>query len=108
LRYYFAVTEANPAEVNELVKDIHPEAEKLMATIAEQLSQRAREEGREEGREQGREEGQRATLLKLLRLRFQELPDDALARVEAATSEQLDLWAERILTANTLDEVLAD
>ena len=48
------------------------------------------------------------TVLKQLRLRFQDLPEDVLARVEAATAEQLDLWAERILTAETLDEVLSD
>ena len=52
--------------------------------------------------------GQRVTVLKLLRLRFQDLPEDVLARVEAATTDQLDLWAERILTAETLDEVLGD
>ena len=71
-----------------------------MMTIAEQLSQQAREEGREEG--------QRATLVKQLRLRFHDLSDDVLARVDAATPRQLDIWAERILTAETLDEVLAD
>ena len=100
LRYLCAVTEADSAEVTEVVKDIHPEAEQIMATIAEQL--------REQGREEGREQGQRATLLKQLRLRFQSVPEEALARIDAATSQQLDLWAERILTAETLDEVLAD
>jgi hypothetical protein len=104
LRYYFAVTEADPVEVHELVKDIHPQAEKLMATIAEQLSQRAREEGREEGRV----EGQRRTVLKQLQLRFQPLPDDVPARIEAASAELLELWAERILTAERLEAVLGE
>ena len=100
LRYLCLVAKVDAAEVTEVVKDIHPEAEKLMMTIAEQLLQ--------QGREEGRAEALRGTLLRQLRLRFQDLPEDALARIEAATSEQLDLWTERILTAETLDEVLAD
>jgi predicted transposase/invertase (TIGR01784 family) len=81
-----------------------PEAAQVMSSIAEQLHQK----GREEGREEGRQEGQRLTLLRLLRLRFQPLPENVVARIEAANSEQLELWAERVLTAQTLDEVLRD
>ncbi len=46
-------------------------------------------------------------LLKLLGLRFGSTPQPILARLGAATSEQLDAWAERVLVANTLDEVFA-
>jgi predicted transposase YdaD len=100
LRYLCLVAEVDATEVSDVVKRTHPEAEELIMTIAEQL--------RQEGREEGREEGQRLTLLKLLRLRFHELPASALARIEAANSKQLDLWAERVLTAQTLEEAIAD
>jgi predicted transposase/invertase (TIGR01784 family) len=60
-----------------------------------------------EGRAEGRAEGVAQTVLKLLGLRFGPLPAATQARVEAATREQLDAWAERVLTARTLDEVLA-
>jgi predicted transposase/invertase (TIGR01784 family) len=51
--------------------------------------------------------GEARVVLKLLGLRFG--PPSAATRtcVEAATLEQLDAWAERVLTAQTLDEVLA-
>ena len=68
-----------------------PEAAKIMSSIAEQL--------RHEGREEGRQEGQQLTLLKQLRFSFQRIPEDALARINAASSSQLDVWAERVRTA---------
>jgi hypothetical protein len=47
-------------------------------------------------------------LLRLLRARFGELPPDAAARVEAADVATLEGWAERLLSAKTLAEVLED
>ncbi len=57
-------------------------------------------------REEGRQKGERKLLLKLLTLRFGKLPEAALARVNAAGVEQLEAWAERVLTALTLAEVI--
>ena len=51
--------------------------------------------------------GEAKLLLRQLGLRFGPLSDATRARVEAATRQQLDAWGERILTAQTLDEVLA-
>jgi len=56
--------------------------------------------------ERGRKEGTQKTLLKQLQVRFGALPDSVLARVKAAGSAELDLWAERILTAPTLEDIL--
>jgi len=58
-----------------------------------------------EGRVEGRAEGQRRLVEKLLRLKFGVLSEAALARIAAATSTQLELWAERVLSADSLDEV---
>ena len=58
--------------------------------------------------EQGRRDGQRLTLLKLLGVRFGVLSDVVVARVQAATAEQLDRWTERVVTAGTLGEVLEE
>ena len=44
--------------------------------------------------------------MKQLHLRFGELPPDLVARVRAATSEELDEMAERILTAATAADVV--
>jgi predicted transposase YdaD len=73
-----------------------------MATIAEQL----RREGEARGRQEGRQEGKQELVLKLLRARFGQVPDRLLDRVNAAAPEQLEHWAERILTAGSIEEVL--
>jgi hypothetical protein len=50
-------------------------------------------------------EGSAALLVKLLQLKFGPLSDDDAARVHSASSKELDAWAERILSAASLDEV---
>jgi len=47
-------------------------------------------------------------LLKQLRVRFGALPETEVARVQAASAEQLERWTERVLSAATLAEVLAE
>jgi predicted transposase/invertase (TIGR01784 family) len=63
--------------------------------------------GRLEGEAKGRLEGQAALLLKLLTLRFGPPTAATRACVAAATSAQLDTWAERVLNAPSLLDVLA-
>lgn len=72
-----------------------PDAKEVVMTLAEQWIA------------EGRAEGERVLLLKQLRLKFGELPVSAQAQVDQANEEQLSLWAERVLTASSLDEVLA-
>jgi membrane-bound lytic murein transglycosylase B len=79
------------------------ESEEDVMTVADWL----REEGRKEGRNEGRDATLRATLSRMLRARFGEVPEAAAARIQAAGPEQLDAWLDRILTAATLDDVLA-
>jgi predicted transposase/invertase (TIGR01784 family) len=81
-----------------------PEAERPAMTVAEELMQK----GRAEGREAGRAEGQITLLVKLLTRKFGDLPAEYRARLEAATSELLERYAERLLVAGTLAAVFAD
>ncbi|WP_437337418.1 DUF4351 domain-containing protein [Sorangium sp. So ce394] len=60
----------------------------------------------EQGRLAGRLEGQRSTLLRLLGLRFGELPEPIEARIRAADAGQIEGWTDRVLTAPTLDDAL--
>lgn len=53
----------------------------------------------------GERRGECRVLLKLLRLRFGELPSAIVARIEAADVPELDAWAERIMTASRLEDV---
>ena len=63
------------------------------------------EQGIERGLEQGRAEGRAALLGRQLTRRFGPLPATITQRLAHASAEQLDLWAERILDADSLDEV---
>ncbi len=76
----------------------HETKEDLMS-LAERLQQEAREEGLQLGRQE--------TLLKVLRVRFGSLPEDAVAKVHAAGLAELDAWLERIFSASSLGDVLA-
>ncbi len=69
------------------------------------------EQGIEKGIEQGIGEGRVSTLLgtlqKLLTLKFRSLDNATLQRLENASEAELELWTERILFANSVDEVFA-
>lgn len=66
----------------------------------------SRIEGAAEGHAAGEAKGRAALLLRQLDLRFGPLSPEARERVAAASTERLDQWAERVLTAETLEEVL--
>jgi hypothetical protein len=65
------------------------------------------QQGIEQGIEQGIVRGRRALLLRQLRHRFGPLDAPLVERVEAASGDQLDIWGERILDAEHVDEVFA-
>jgi hypothetical protein len=68
-----------------------------------------RREAVQEGVKQGLEQGERKLLLRMLRRRFgAEVDDETERRVAAAAAEQIEVWAERVLSATTLAEVVAD
>ncbi len=70
-------------------------------TIAEQLRQEGRQDGLREGLER-----LRGVVVKQLQLKFGELPAAAQARVAAADAAALERYAERVLSADTLDAVI--
>ena len=59
-------------------------------------------------REQGRSEGKRQTLLRLLAIKFGELPPEPVSRIATASEADLELWLERLLSATALDSVFSD
>ncbi|GAB6043180.1 DUF4351 domain-containing protein [Endothiovibrio diazotrophicus] len=69
---------------------------------------KGRAEGRVEGRSEGRREGETALLKRLLSLRFGPLPQWVDRRLDEAPLETLGRWGERILDAETLEQVFAE
>ncbi|MGL1833254.1 DUF4351 domain-containing protein [Rhodocyclaceae bacterium SMB388] len=95
------------------IENIEGERNVKYVTSVERLAiergmEKGRKEGHEEGREKGREEGSRALLARLLASRFGPLPGPVTERLASATTEQLERWAERLLGADSLDDVFTE
>jgi predicted transposase YdaD len=82
------------------------EATEELMSVADMLREEGRKEGEQKGRKEGEQKGERKILIKQLRLRFGDLSDAVVARIRAAGPRQIERWAERVLTARSLDEVL--
>jgi hypothetical protein len=68
-----------------------------------------RREAIQEGVKQGLEQGERKLLLRQLRRRFgAEIDGEVERRVAEAPAPEIEVWAERVLSAATLAELLAD
>jgi predicted transposase YdaD len=81
--------------------------EELETMLAESID-RWNREIREEGREEGRQEGEAQLLLRLLRLKFGPLDSEIEERVRSADAIRLLEWGERVLTAESLQDVFRD
>ena len=79
--------------------------EESMQLGIEQGMSRGIEQGMSRGMNRGRVEGERALLRRLLRRRFGVLSRETVARVDHASTRDLESWAENVLDAGTLDEV---
>lgn len=101
-RYRSLVAEdLTPHTMQTTLASVAPEArETLMTTMAEQW--------KAEGRTEGRVEGARRVLLRQLELKFGVLSAAERARLEGASEQQLERWADRFVSAESCTEVLAD
>lgn len=110
-RYIINVMDIDKGVVHDLVtQSLSENKEGMIMTLAEQWKQEGRMEGRVEGRVEGEVRGRHAVLQRLFSKRFGKniLDIDVQERLRKATPEQLDLWAERILDAKSIDEVFRD
>jgi hypothetical protein len=98
LMYAARVGDIRPEDLHQLVHELGPEAEEAYMTTAQQLTEKVREEALAEGKAE--------LLLRLLGLRFGQIPTEASEQIRRGTAEQLELWADRILTAQSLESVL--
>jgi len=94
LEYAFRVGEVPRQDLEKFARQLGPVSTEAYMTTAEMIANEAGARGKAE------------MLLRLLALRFGSLPAGVSARVATATSEQLDLLAERVLTATTVEDVL--
>ena len=90
------------------------ELETMLAESIDRWNREIREEGRQEGRGRppggppgGRQEA-RGWLLRQLRLKFGPLEPEIEERVRSADADRLLEWGERVLTAESLQDVFRD
>jgi hypothetical protein len=107
--HYFP--DLQPEELRMAIMKVMPEhEERMLATAAERVYARAYSAGFAEGlairRAEGALLGQRRTLLRQLERRFGPVPSPTRARIEAASTEQLEDWLDRILEATDLGQLL--
>ena len=103
------------ADYNALIREADPrDREAEMATMfQQQMAERddlrraeGHAEGHAQGRTEGRAEGRAELLLRQVRRRFGTVPSDVDARVRSAPDSQVDAWADAVLDARSLDDLL--
>ena len=95
----------------------HKELETMAQTTAEFLIEQGKEEGRAEGKEEGRAEGKEEgraegkqdAVVKLLQIRFQNVPETLSREISNISNlSLLDSLLEQVMTAQSLDEIDTD
>jgi predicted transposase/invertase (TIGR01784 family) len=107
MRYILVVNDhVEPEELQAfLERVVGPDTKDTIMTAGERLIQK----GVEQGILQGIQQGERKLLLRQLRQRFGNQVDaNVEARIATASPEQVDTWAQRVLSVTTLTELLAD
>ncbi len=61
-----------------------------------------------EGEVQGEARGEAAMLLRLLRLRFGEVPEAVRRKLESTDPQTLLEWSDRVLTATSIEQVIGE
>ncbi len=89
--------------------EVLEEQEKMRyVTSVEQLySEKWMLQGLIQGRLEGEQSGEAKVLRRLLQKRFGPLSDDVLIRLQAASIDELELWLDRALDADSLAGVFA-
>ena len=119
LRYLTSATDAvdEPALRRALDEAFPAFGGTIMPTLADKWIEQGRKQGIQQGIQQGIEqgiqrgiqqgqtEGEAALLLRLLERRFGPLSPRHRARIESADAETLLVWGDRVLTAQSVDEV---
>ena len=89
----------------ESIDDVFHEERRGVDTL--QQVQRIYEEWVQRAEAQGAHDGLARLLMRLLAQRFGAVPPDAAARIQQASADTLTLWIERLLSAQSIDDVFA-
>ncbi len=99
VRYILQTSETKPEDTRQLFRQLGPRLEEAFMTGAQILTQEARAEGKAEGKAE--------IVLKQLILKFGTLSAEQTSRVQSSSIEELERYAERVITVDSLDDVFA-
>lgn len=102
-----SLTEEQMASIPERLFDIDENAPLGPMELRSAYYVRGRREGRAEGRVQGLSEGVIQLIAKQIELKFGSLDVEALRRLQAASTSELERIGQELMVAETLDEVFA-
>ena len=83
-----------------------PAKYEFQSEFAKRYLSQGRAEGEARGRAEGEARGRAETLVKLLALKFGELERGTADRIRSASVQELELWTERVLGAQSIADVL--
>ena len=69
--------------------------------------QRGEQRGEKRGEKRGEQRGAASVLKRLLTRRFEQLPAWAEERLENASRDEIEHWADRVIDAESLEQVFA-
>jgi predicted transposase YdaD len=96
-------------EYEQEVEQLEEQAMARFITTPERVGRiRGRQEGRQEGREEGLQEGiQRMAelVIRILRRRFNSVPQFIIDKIQQADAEALLVWEEKIAAADKIEDV---
>ncbi|MCI5180313.1 MAG: hypothetical protein D3911_13510, partial [Candidatus Electrothrix sp. AW3_4] len=84
----------------------YPEEEKKMKGFAERYREEGMQKGIQKGLLKGIQETEVSVLVMQLQSKFGDLPEGIRTRIENADSDTLLCWLDRVLTADSIDEVI--
>ena len=89
------------------LNDVQLKNTRFYQEIAEEERLEGMQIGLQEGRQEGRQEAESLVLQRLLVKRFGALPKDKKAAIAVASIEQLEIWLDRVLDAESLENVFS-
>lgn len=76
-----------------------------LATRFEEWAQQAEQKGMQKGMQKGQRDGEARILQRLLVARFGPLSSSILAQLEHASTEQIEAWVDKAITARSLHDI---
>lgn len=92
--------DAEPPQLNDL-----REARTLLAERVKEWTRKWRQEGLEQGLSEGQKKGEAGLLLRLMERKFGSLDPEMRDRIDQADANQLLQWADRLLTAERVEQI---